>query len=163
MKHLIVALNLEILAVFVIALTVFTIISLFVRYFTGSHQVEKLFRSEKKSTLYFSNWQTFEFAQNTLRIGAIETKTSGLIKLGVTNSGIYLGFHIPYYPMLSPVNIPWREIEIQKESVSENYEIIIKKLLKMRIILSPELADRLGSYRKEFEAIQKQSLHSARP
>ena len=133
-------------------LLLFTIGILFLRYFSGWYLIEKIFRSENKSPDHYLDYGLrFQFGWQTIRISTQKTfveKEAGYMKIAVTNTGIYLGFLFPYFLFLRSVNLPWNEIDIQKELASENYEIIIKKVLKFRIILSSELASKLTPHKR---------------
>lgn len=119
------------------------------RYISGWNLIERSFRAKGRSLLHNFGWQFFSAGRQTIWIDTNPQKrNAGFMKVGVTGTGIYLGFHFPYFPAMRAVNLPWEEIDIQKEATSStDYEIIVKKFLKFRIILSSELAKRLLSYK----------------
>ena len=128
----------------------FMIALLVIRYFSGWYLIERLFRTKSNCPKHYLEVQTFQVGWQTIWINAQKTsfdRVAGFVKIGVTETGIYLKFVFPYFLLLRSINLPWAEIDIQKELASENYEIIVKKILKIRIILSPILATKLLSYK----------------
>lgn len=139
------------LIVFAVLFSGFTVIApLIVSYASRWQLIEKLFQTNNKSLKHDFGLYSFQFGKNTIFISVKSQKgIFGFVKVGLVENGIYLKIVFPYSLITRPVNLPWNEIIIQKESATENYEIIIKRLLDVRIILLPELANRLIAFQNQ--------------
>lgn len=122
---------------------------LIARYFSGWYLIEKLFRT-KDETVSFTKLRSFQIGWRTIYIAARQksfNRKAGFVKVGAAEKGVYLKFIFPFSMLLYPTNLPWEEIDIQKELASEDYEVVIKKIPKVRIVLSLELGNELISHR----------------
>jgi len=125
-------------------LGIWGLINLILMYSSELNKIEKYYLTYKSPVKMIAGLHSIRIGCSIDPKGLFH-KFSWMIRIGMTDSGVYLASLFPFFPSLRPINLPWEDIAIEKALTMglKKYEICFKKFPESKIILSENVAKQL--------------------
>lgn len=139
-----------------VVLIIFFVSGIF-RHTTGWYELEKYYLTHEKPGKMLLGVHTISLSSKIDSKGLFNG-FYWMIRIGTTDSGLYLASIFPFFPSLRPISIPWTEITIQPRSDIGivGTELNQPKVPSVRILVSRELGGLItGLYTDLGEKMEK--------